>query len=59
MTTEALQTNGADAGDDQYDIVLEVAGLKKYFPVTKGIIVTKILGQLKAVDGISFGPPTR
>ena len=40
---------------DEKDIVLQVAGLKKWFPVTKGIIITKILGHLKAVDGITLG----
>jgi oligopeptide/dipeptide ABC transporter ATP-binding protein len=35
-------------------ILLEVRGLKKYFPVTKGLILTKAIGWIKAVDGIDF-----
>ncbi|CAI8047526.1 Uncharacterized ABC transporter ATP-binding protein Mb1312c, partial [Geodia barretti] len=32
----------------------EVNGLKKYFPVTKGLIMMKTIGYVQAVDGISF-----
>ena len=34
--------------------LLEVTGLKKYFPVTKGLIMMKTIGYVQAVDGISF-----
>ncbi len=34
--------------------LLEVRNLKKYFPVTEGIIVRKTIGNVKAVDGVSF-----
>ena len=34
--------------------VLQVQGLKKHFPVTRGMIWTKVLGHVKAVDGINF-----
>lgn len=34
--------------------LLEVNGLKKYFPVTKGLIMMKTIGYVQAVDGISF-----
>ena len=33
--------------------LLQVIGLKKYFPVHKGIL-KKIVGHIKAIDGISF-----
>lgn len=36
------------------EALLEVRGLKKYFPITKGVIRTKVVGLVKAVDGISF-----
>ena len=35
-------------------VLLEVDNLKKHFPVTKGLIMMKTIGQVKAVDGISF-----
>jgi len=36
------------------DVVIEVKNGQKYFPVTKGIILRKLLGSVKAVDGVSF-----
>jgi oligopeptide transport system ATP-binding protein len=34
--------------------LLEVAGLVKHFPIVKGIIVSRRVGTVKAVDGVSF-----
>ena len=34
--------------------LLEVKDLKKHFAVTKGLILQKTIGQVKAVDGINF-----
>ncbi len=34
--------------------ILEARNLKKYFPVDRGIIFPKIVGHVRAVDGISF-----
>src|SRR5690625_2685338 len=36
------------------DFLLEVLNLKKYYPIKKGIL-QKTVGNIKAVDGISFG----
>ena len=36
------------------DKILEVSDLTKYFPLQKGIIFQKQIGQVKAVDGIDF-----
>jgi oligopeptide/dipeptide ABC transporter ATP-binding protein len=36
------------------EILLEARNLTKYFPVTKGLIFSKRIGAVKAVDGISF-----
>jgi oligopeptide transport system ATP-binding protein len=33
--------------------LLEVAGLKKHFPIKRGLI-SRVVGQVKAVDGVSF-----
>ena len=36
------------------EILLEARDLTKHFPVTKGLIFTKQIGAVMAVDGISF-----
>jgi oligopeptide/dipeptide ABC transporter ATP-binding protein len=36
------------------DALLEVEGLEKHFPVTKGLVFQKEVGAVKAVDGVSF-----
>ncbi len=36
------------------EILLEARNLTKYFPVTKGLIFSKRIGAIKAVDGIDF-----
>jgi oligopeptide/dipeptide ABC transporter ATP-binding protein len=37
--------------------VLLTQGLKKHFPVTRGLVWTSVVGWVKAVDGISFAIP--
>jgi oligopeptide transport system ATP-binding protein len=41
-------------GNGNQDIILRVKDLKMYFPITKGIIFQKHIGDIKAVDGITF-----
>ena len=36
------------------EVVLEVKDLTKHFPVTRGIIFSRVVGTVKAVDGVSF-----
>ncbi|GAA1611270.1 hypothetical protein GCM10009789_77020 [Kribbella sancticallisti] len=36
------------------DLLLEVKGLQRHFPVTQGIIFQRATGAVKAVDGIDF-----
>ncbi len=53
MTLERLrQMQQADTGD-QAEYLLEVRNLKKYFPI-KGGFIGHTVGQVKAVDGVSF-----
>ncbi|MDO8490618.1 MAG: ABC transporter ATP-binding protein [Dehalococcoidia bacterium] len=40
-------------------ILLEVQGLKKYFPVTEGLVFLRTAGYVKAVDDIDFELPER
>ncbi len=41
-------------GNSKDDVILRVENLKMYFPITRGIIFQKRVGDIKAVDGISF-----
>jgi peptide/nickel transport system ATP-binding protein/oligopeptide transport system ATP-binding protein len=36
------------------DLILDVNGLQKHFPVTQGIFVRRKVGAVKAVDGLTF-----
>ena len=36
------------------DVVIELENCQKYFPVTRGIVIRHLVGEVKAVDGISF-----
>ncbi|QOY37414.1 ABC transporter ATP-binding protein [Anaerobacillus isosaccharinicus] len=49
MTTNTL----INSKTDKSDILLEVNGLKKYFPIKAGIL-QKTVGNVKAVDDVSF-----
>ena len=42
------------ASRDKNDIIVSVRGLKKYFPITSGIIFQREVGAVKAVDDVSF-----
>ena len=35
-------------------MILEVKGLRKVFPVTEGILARRMVGEVKAVDGVDF-----
>ena len=41
-------------GPGTAQVVLEARGLKKHYPVTKGLLISKVTGWIKAVDGVSF-----
>jgi oligopeptide transport system ATP-binding protein len=41
-------------GNGKHDILLRVQNLKMYFPITKGIIFQKHVGDIKAVDDVTF-----
>ncbi len=45
-----MQTNGHESAAE----LIRVVNLKKHYPVTKGLVFQRAIGQLKAVDGITF-----
>jgi glutathione transport system ATP-binding protein len=50
----ATVRNGAAAEPPAADVVLRVNGLRKHFPLSSGALLRRHVGDLKAVDGISF-----
>jgi len=39
---------------DKKEILLQVKKLKKYFPITSGVLIQRQVGDIKAVDDVSF-----
>jgi oligopeptide/dipeptide ABC transporter ATP-binding protein len=50
-TPETVVDQRAGDGDDA---LLEVRGLRKHFPVTRGAVIKRQVGAVKAVDGVDF-----
>jgi len=50
----ALTEQGTATADGDGEVVLEVRDAKKYFPLTRGVVFKRTIGQVKAVDGVSF-----
>lgn len=50
MSIPADGEDGASGGT----VLLEAQDLKKHFPVTKGLLISKVTGYIRAVDGVSF-----
>jgi oligopeptide transport system ATP-binding protein len=49
MNEDFMSTNGDGSGD-----LVQIRDLQMHFPVTKGIILQRQVGAIKAVDGVSF-----
>jgi oligopeptide transport system ATP-binding protein len=41
-------------GGPVHPVIVEVRGLKKYFPVFSGVLAQRVVGWIKAVDDVSF-----
>jgi peptide/nickel transport system ATP-binding protein len=52
VSTSTSAEQAVQAG--QGEVLLEVKGLQRYFPVTRGIVFQKQTGAVKAVDGIDL-----
>jgi oligopeptide/dipeptide ABC transporter ATP-binding protein len=51
----AVDSNAVAAGTANLgDTLIDVQGLKMHFPITEGIVMHKVVAQVKAVDGVSF-----
>jgi oligopeptide transport system ATP-binding protein len=52
-TIPAGAITGAANGNSQ-DVLLSVRNLKMHFPISRGIIIQRQVGSIKAVDGLNF-----
>ena len=50
QTAQATKTGG----NGTQDSILSVRNLKMHFPITKGVIIQRQVGSIKAVDGLNF-----
>ena len=51
MSAPVTESNPGHVSGD--DVVLEVRDVKKYFPLTRGIVFKRTIGYVKAVDGVT------
>ncbi len=54
MSTSLTEPGVAGNGEGRGDALLQVTGLIKHFPVTRGIIFRRQVGAVQAVDGVTF-----
>jgi len=58
MTETISDRTAPDAGSStEREHILEVTNLRKYFPVKSSGLIRRTVGQVQAVDGISFAVP--
>jgi peptide/nickel transport system ATP-binding protein/oligopeptide transport system ATP-binding protein len=57
MTQPDVATAPAGPNGTRPEPILEVTNLQKYFPVKSSGIVRRVIGQVQAVDGVSFQVP--
>src|SRR3954447_3090900 len=53
MTPDATAA-ATDRATETADALLSVRDLKVYFPITEGLVIERHIGDVRAVDGISF-----
>ena len=49
-----VQSDAARRPGQDGDVLVRLTGLKKYFPITRGIVFQKHVGDVRAVDGIDL-----
>jgi peptide/nickel transport system ATP-binding protein len=57
MTDLSKEAAPAPASDGAADPLVRVTDLKVHFPITRGVIFDKVIGHVKAVDGVDLAIP--
>lgn len=57
MNQQSMNQHNTSQHSNNGNVILEVQDLKKHFPIKRGFF-NKVVGQVKAVDGVSFQVPT-
>ena len=53
-TSVAAAANGQASPAKLGEVLVDVRNLKMYFPITEGVMISRVVAQVKAVDGLSF-----
>ena len=53
-TSVAATANGQASPAELGEVLVDVRNLKMYFPITEGVMISRVVAQVKAVDGLSF-----
>ncbi len=54
MSDIAAGRTPSEPASVQAEVLVRVEGLKKHFPIQRGIFIQRVVGAVQAVDGISF-----
>ena len=52
--TQAATETASPAANGSGNAIIELENITKYFPITRGVLLRRLIGQVKAVDGISL-----
>jgi oligopeptide/dipeptide ABC transporter ATP-binding protein len=54
MSVTKVDARRAGGGADRREPLLRLVGVKKHFPITRGILIQRRVGQVHAVDGVDL-----
>ena len=52
--TQAVASAARPAANGNGNAIIELENIRKYFPITRGVLLRRLVGEVKAVDGVSF-----
>ena len=52
--TQATSDASTATSNGSGNAIIELENIRKYFPITRGVLLRRLVGEVKAVDGVSF-----